>query len=186
MIRVHVPTMRCDEVPVPFFLDGLQEISLQSLLWTDITLGVRDYAWWPVDIAPFQLDDMTQQLNGYTYKANDRTKRVTATAVIAPLPADVIAAKAAAAAAAIREKAKADRDAAVAKIAVTTSSGRCFDGDEVSQGRMARAILALETKRQDVTPWVLSDNTTVSVTAVELREALVLAGQMQTDLWVLP
>lgn len=92
-----------------------------------------------------------------------------------------------AAAGAERSAFKADRAAQVRRITVTTESGRCFDGDEISQGRMARAILGLESAGDDATVrWVLHDNAAVDVGAPELREALALAGQAQADLWVQP
>ena len=87
-------------------------------------------------------------------------------------------------AAAARENAKAARQVKVEAIKVTTAAGHTFDGDEVSQGRMARAIIALSTGLAPSTTWVLADNTAVQVTSTELIEALTLAGQAQTALWV--
>lgn len=98
------------------------------------------------------------------------------------LSADEVAAAAAAHLAA----AKAARQVAVDSIKVTTQAGHTFDGDEVSQGRMARAILALDAAGQASTTWVLSNNTPTSVTRDDLQQALVLAGQEQTRLWLLP
>lgn len=80
---------------------------------------------------------------------------------------------------------KAQRDEAVAEIKVTTAAGNTFDGDEVSQGRMARAIIALSTGLAPSVTWVLADNTVIDATAAELTEALVLAGQEQAAIWVL-
>jgi len=95
--------------------------------------------------------------------------------------------KAHAAAEAERSAFKAERAVQVRRISVTTTAGRYFDGDEISQGRMARAILALDATGPDATVrWVLHDNTPVDVGAAELREALALAGQAQADLWVQP
>ncbi|UQY33833.1 hypothetical protein K8U54_19275 [Pseudomonas fulva] len=95
--------------------------------------------------------------------------------------------KAYAAAEAERSAFKVERAAQVRRISVTTEAGRCFDGDEISQGRMARAILALDATGPGATVrWVLHDNTAVDVGAPELREALALAGQAQADLWVQP
>lgn len=86
-----------------------------------------------------------------------------------------------------REDFKRTRAAAVKAITVTTASGQVFDGDEISQGRMARAILGLESAGDGATVrWVLHDNIAVEVGAAELREALALAGQAQADLWVQP
>jgi hypothetical protein len=93
--------------------------------------------------------------------------------------------KAKKAAAAAREAWKARRAEAVRNIKVTTTSGRVFDGDEISQARMARAILGLQPAGEGATvTWVLADNTQVSVTAAELSEALNLAGAEQARLWV--
>lgn len=85
----------------------------------------------------------------------------------------------------LREAAKAARVEAVARIKITTKSGKTFDGDEVSQGRMARAIIALQAAGVPSMTWVLADNTPATVTLPELVEALVLAGQAQADVWVI-
>lgn len=87
--------------------------------------------------------------------------------------------------AAKREAAKAEREAAVAAIKVTTAAGNTYDGDEISQGRMARAVIALSTGLAPSVTWVLADNSVIEATAAELTEALVLAGQAQAAVWVL-
>ncbi len=93
--------------------------------------------------------------------------------------------KAQQAAQAAREAWKARRAEAVRNIKVTTASGRVFDGDEISQARMARAVLGLQEAGEGATvTWVLADNTPVAVTAAELSEALTLAGAEQARLWV--
>ena len=71
---------------------------------------------------------------------------------------------------------------AVSSIKVTTQSGKTFDGDEVSQDRMSRAVTASEPL--DTTTWILADNTPTTVTREELKEALRLAGEAQTVIWV--
>lgn len=84
-----------------------------------------------------------------------------------------------------RELFKVERERALAGLVVVTESGRSFDGDELSQGRMARAILGLQTQPEGSTvQWVLSDNSVVDVGSAELSEALTLAGLRQTELWV--
>lgn len=98
-----------------------------------------------------------------------------------PDPLDAQAAQAA-----LAQQAKAAREQAVARIKVTTSNGKTFDGDEVSQTRMARAVVALQAAGQSETVWVLADNTPATVTLAELAEALALAGAEQTQLWVAP
>lgn len=78
---------------------------------------------------------------------------------------------------------KQTRDTLVGEIKVTTSSGKTFDGDEVSQTRMARAILALNAAG-GTTQWKLADNTVALVDSDELTEALMLAGTEQTKIWM--
>jgi hypothetical protein len=95
-----------------------------------------------------------------------------------------VAAAAAADAINARTAAKQARAAAVAAIKVTTASGKTFDGDEVSQGRMARAIIILNSNNAPSTLWVLSDNSSTQATAAELTEALTLASAAQTAIWV--
>lgn len=82
-------------------------------------------------------------------------------------------------------RAKIARQVEVDAITVTTQSGKVFDGDEVSQGRMARTIIALNPG--ETTLWILADNTPdPNVTREELQEALRLAGEAQTAIWVRP
>ncbi len=82
-------------------------------------------------------------------------------------------------------KAKEERARRVAAIVVITESGRAFDGDEISQSRMARAILGLQSQAEGATVrWVLHDNTVVDVGIVEMVEALTMSGLRQTELWI--
>ena len=83
-------------------------------------------------------------------------------------------------------KAKVQRESNVAAIKVTTTAGNEFDGDEISQGRMARAVIALGASTPGTTVnWILADNSVIQATAAELTEALALAGAAQASLWVL-
>lgn len=84
----------------------------------------------------------------------------------------------------VRERSKISREQAVAQIKVTTAAGNTFDGDETSQSRMSRAIIALGTGLAPSVNWVLADNSVILATAAELTEALVLAGQAQAAVWV--
>lgn len=85
----------------------------------------------------------------------------------------------------LREEWKAQRAALVEAIKVTTQAGNEFDGDEISQGRMARAIIALDASPAGTTVnWVLADNSVIQATAAELTEALALAGGAQAAIWV--
>ena len=80
-------------------------------------------------------------------------------------------------------KAKAERAEAVSQITVEVD-GFVFDGDEVSQERMARSIVALDDGETIV--WVLHDNSIAQVSKEQLKTALRLAGQKQTELWTKP
>lgn len=80
-------------------------------------------------------------------------------------------------------QAKAERSEAVSKIIVEVD-GMKFDGDEESQQRIARSIIALEDS--ETMPWVLYDNTIAKVTKEQLKQVLRLAGQKQTELWTVP
>ena len=77
---------------------------------------------------------------------------------------------------------KADRELAVSKITVETTDGNIFDGDEISQGRLSRAISVMDDV--ETTVWVLNNNSVIDATKAELKEALKLAGKAQTALWV--
>lgn len=85
----------------------------------------------------------------------------------------------------IREEAKQARQSTVDAIKVTVSTGKVFDGDETSQGRMARAIIGLQATGLPSITWVLADNTSTQATLAELTEAMILAGQAQAEVWVI-
>ena len=78
----------------------------------------------------------------------------------------------------------AQRENAVSKIAVTTTFGKTFDGDEKSQDRMLRAINIASVTGQTETQWKLADNSIVMVTLDELKEALALAVQEMSRVWL--
>jgi hypothetical protein len=75
---------------------------------------------------------------------------------------------------------KTERAQAVDALTIETALG-VFDADERSQDRMARAVVAMG--EVDTIEWVLNDNTVVTVTAEQLKEALQLAGAAQSALW---
>ena len=79
--------------------------------------------------------------------------------------------------------AKAVREDYVKRIVVEVD-GMMFDGDEVSQDRMARSIIALNLGEK--VQWVLADNTIKMVTRAQLREALRKSGEAQTAIWADP
>ena len=76
---------------------------------------------------------------------------------------------------------KANRELEVKNIEVTYNSV-IYQGDEISQGRMARSIVALP---DDITtiPWTAKDNTVHNLTRVDLQSILLNAGTQQAALW---
>jgi len=62
--------------------------------------------------------------------------------------------------------------------------GLVFDGDELSQSRMSRAITSLD--EDEVMPWTLADNSVSMVTQGMLKKAVKLAGTIQSELWINP
>lgn len=83
------------------------------------------------------------------------------------------------------EEAKRLRAAKVAAITVEVD-GLVFDGDEMAQSRMARAITAAETSGLDKTTWVLADNTVSEVTKAQLQQALSKAMIAMGEVWTEP
>ena len=81
----------------------------------------------------------------------------------------------------LREVFKAQRQEAVDNLEVTYE-GTIYQGDEVSQGRMSRAILALPDDTT-TTLWIAKDNTPMQLTKGDLSIILRLAGEAQTVLW---
>lgn len=80
------------------------------------------------------------------------------------------------------DEAKKERATEVKNIKITTSYGNTFDGDELSQNRMVRALSVM--KDSDLVTWKLANNTFVEVSKQELEEALFLAGKEQTKIWM--
>ncbi len=75
---------------------------------------------------------------------------------------------------------KEERRLAVEQIKVVVDNME-FDGDEESQTRMSRAITGLEPGETQL--WKLTNNTIVYLTREQLKSALRLAGERQTELW---
>jgi len=85
----------------------------------------------------------------------------------------------------IMKQKKVQRQKDVDTLIIITASGKQFDGNEVAQDRMARAILSLDPL--ETTMWILADNTVdMHVSREELREALRLSGAAQTAIWAIP
>lgn len=82
-------------------------------------------------------------------------------------------------------KAKAMRAVAVANIKVEVD-GLMFDGDEMAQSRMARAIEVANITGMQETVWVLADNTVKTVTLDQMRRALSKAMLAMGELWTKP
>ena len=86
-------------------------------------------------------------------------------------------------------KAKAERADAVSKLTVTVD-GMVFDADETSQNRMSRVVSGAQALGVDLNTttqiWVLADNTVATPTVAQLAQALKLAGEAQSALWIVP
>ncbi|MBE0367645.1 DUF4376 domain-containing protein [Pseudoalteromonas aurantia] len=80
-----------------------------------------------------------------------------------------------------RARFKASRALKVAQQTVIVE-GMEFDADEMSQQRMARALLLMEDAH--TTRWVLANNDVVQVSKKQLFDACKLAGEQQSALWV--
>lgn len=76
---------------------------------------------------------------------------------------------------------KASRDLFVSNIEVN-HNGVLFQGDEISQGRMARTIVALPTD-EALIPWVAKDNSVHDLTRIDLKAILLSAGTAQSNIW---
>ena len=76
---------------------------------------------------------------------------------------------------------KAERQLRVNSITVEVD-GMVFDGDELSQGCMARAVAAADLMTE-TTEWTLADNTVATVSVQTLKTACRLAGEEQTRIW---
>lgn len=86
-------------------------------------------------------------------------------------------------------QAKKERAEAVSRLTVTID-GMVFDADETSQNRMSRVVAGAQALGVDMNTttqiWVLADNTVATPTVAQLAQALKLAGEAQSELWVLP
>ena len=67
---------------------------------------------------------------------------------------------------------------------VVTQYGRVFDAGETSQDRMVRAIVISGITGSGFINWKLADNSIVEITIDELKEALTLAGQKMSKIWL--
>ena len=70
----------------------------------------------------------------------------------------------------------------VDNLKVACSDGYIFDGDEVSQDRMSRALLGMNDT--DIISWKTADNNFVNINKAKLAEILRKAGEIQTQIWV--
>ncbi len=82
-----------------------------------------------------------------------------------------------------RDAFKSNRNTQMLNLTVQTQSGKVFDADEVSQGRMSRAIQQAQLDGSTETKWGLANNTSPIVTLVELQEALKLSLETQSAIW---
>ncbi len=142
-------------------------------LTIDLDILTDDYGWIPTTINPLDNDQEPHVIQIKQWLI-DNVGSIAAHVSYVPTQAEIDA----------RAMAdfKASRTLAVSQIVVTTVSGKSFDGDETSQNRMARAVSS--SNAGDTTYWVLANNIPTLVTYEELKEALRLAGEAQTLLWM--
>lgn len=76
---------------------------------------------------------------------------------------------------------KANRQTLVDNIEVTYQ-GVVYQGDEVSQTRMSRAITALPDDEITIT-WVAKDNTEHNLNRLDIKAILFQAGLQQSNIW---
>lgn len=81
---------------------------------------------------------------------------------------------------ALRIQFKLERQQKVNNIEVTYN-GNIYQGDETSQNRMTRAILAMTDT--ETIPWITKDNKNVNLSKVDLSAILKQVGIIQTSLW---
>lgn len=170
--------------PLPHFLVGLEPESLADLSWTDPALGVLGLVWWPEEDASRPLGEY-QRYGAENLTVDPKRRVVISLRRIELWSEDEIAAANAEKVSRHREDAKRLRQDYVNAIKVKTQSGNTFDGDETSQTRMARAIIALQATSSKSVKWVLSDNSVIEATAAELSEALSLASAAQAARWLI-
>lgn len=70
----------------------------------------------------------------------------------------------------------------LSKIVVTTSTGLTVDGDETSQERLSRAYVICADNERIM--WKDANNIFVELSKADIKEAVLLAGTKQTELWV--
>ena len=83
----------------------------------------------------------------------------------------------------IKAKIHKNKISAVRAIKVAVNE-KIFDGDEDSQSRMLRAIQIASITNESSTKWKMADNSIVSVTLDELKQALSLAGKEMSKIWI--
>jgi hypothetical protein len=64
---------------------------------------------------------------------------------------------------------------------IVEHNGKEFQGDEISQDRIARAILSLSD--EDTINWAAYDNTEVELTKADLQAILAQAREQQSMIW---
>ena len=79
---------------------------------------------------------------------------------------------------------KYEKEEKIKALQIEITSGAVFDGDEISQARMARAIQIAEITGQTSTEWKMADNSIMTITLDELKDALASAGRAMSDIWL--
>tara|TARA_R110000822_G_scaffold223908_1_gene357032 strand:+ start:2502 stop:2969 length:468 start_codon:yes stop_codon:yes gene_type:complete len=80
---------------------------------------------------------------------------------------------------------KEKREDIVSQLSITTAAGNIYDVDENSQNRIARTLMCM-TDDTDTVDWVMANNSTITITKVELQEAFNTAIAKLKTVWILP
>lgn len=136
----------------------------------DLEIETEEYGWIPTTIHPNYNDNQAHIVQIKQWLVDNAGLIAPYVAPPPPTQAELDA------------QAKQAKIEAVSQITVTTSTGKTFDGDEDSQNRMARAVTA--SSAGESTLWKMANNLPDTVTHEELKEALRLAGDAMTLIWV--
>lgn len=77
-----------------------------------------------------------------------------------------------------------ERESKISSLVVTIASGKSFDADEKSQSRMLLALQTAQITGQKTTRWKMADNAIQEITLEELKEALSLAANKMSEIFV--
>lgn len=81
---------------------------------------------------------------------------------------------------------RAEQKEQLSQMTVTVSSGKSFNADSTARINMISAVIATEFRERTEINWKLADNSVVSVTLYELKEAVTLALERFGEIRLIP